>query len=82
MDPVARTESQLAAALRRYRKQASLTQAELANAVQKRQATISGLENGEGASLNTLFAVLGALNLELIVRPRHQGSAADLEDLF
>lgn len=82
MEPIARTEGQLAAALRRYRKHADLTQSDLADAIQKRQATISNLEAGAGGSLNTLFAVLGALNLELVIRPRRASSAADLEDLF
>lgn len=82
MEPIARTENQLAAALRRYRKQADLTQTELAAATQKRQATISSLEAGVGGNLDTLFAVLGALNLELVIRPRRPGSAQDLEDMF
>lgn len=82
MDPIARTESQLASALRRYRKQADLTQTDLAAATQKRQATISSLETGAGGNLDTLFAVLTALNLELVVRPRRAGSAHDLEDMF
>ncbi|MCY1649151.1 helix-turn-helix transcriptional regulator [Caulobacter sp. SL161] len=82
MDPVARTEIQLAAALRRHRKQAGLTQTDLAAAAQMRQATISGLETGAGGTLATLFAVLTALNLELVVRPRRSGGAHDLEDMF
>lgn len=82
MDPVARTENQLAAALRRYRKQAKLSQTDLAAAAQKRQATISKLETGDGGNLQTLFAVLTALNLELVVRPRSARDAQDLEDMF
>lgn len=82
MDLMVRTETQLAAALRRYRKRAKLTQADLAAAVQKRQATISGLEGGAGGNLGTLFAVLRAVNLELVVRPRRQGDIHDLEALF
>lgn len=82
MDPVARTENQLATALRRYRKQAKLSQTDLAAAAQKRQATISKLETGDGGNLQTLFAVLTALNLELVVRPRSARDAQDLEDMF
>jgi HTH-type transcriptional regulator/antitoxin HipB len=82
MDPIARTEHQLAAALRRYRKQAELTQTDIAAATQKRQATISSLEAGAGGNLDTLFAVLTALNLELVVRPRRAASVHDLEDIF
>lgn len=80
--PIARTERQLAAALRRYRKQADLTQTDLAAATQKRQATISSLEAGTGGNLHTLFVVLTALNLELVVRPRRLFSADDFEDMF
>jgi HTH-type transcriptional regulator/antitoxin HipB len=32
--------------------------------------------------LHTLMEALSALNLELVVRPRSRGSAADIEDLF
>ena len=48
-----------------------------------RQGTLSRLEAGEPAvQLHTLMEALSALNLELVVRPRSQGSAADIEDLF
>ncbi len=70
MDQVVRNEAQLAAALRRQRKTAGLTQVALAASMNKRQATISALETGEGATLDTLFSVLAALELELVVRPR------------
>ena len=70
MDQVVRDERQLAAALRRQRKRADLTQSDLAMSAQKRQATISNLENGLGGTLDTLFSVLRALELELVVRPR------------
>ncbi len=70
MDQVVRDERQLAAALRRQRKRADLTQSDLAMSAQKRQATISNLENGSGGTLDTLFSVLRALELELVVRPR------------
>ena len=32
--------------------------------------------------LHTLMEALSALNLELVIRPRSQGRAADIEDLF
>ena len=82
MDLIARNEAQLAAALRRYRKKASLTQGALGEATQMRQATISELESGSGGRLDTLFSVLAALNLELVVRPRGAGEQIALEDLF
>ena len=82
MDSIARNEAQLAATLRRFRKKANLTQGGLGEATQMRQATISELESGSGGRLETLFAVLAALNLELVVRPRDAGDKIALEDLF
>jgi HTH-type transcriptional regulator/antitoxin HipB len=81
MQPIARTEKQLAAAIRRFRKNAPLTQGELAAKSGKRQATISNLEGGAG-TLETLFAVLSALELELVVRPRNHEKTPKMEDLF
>ncbi|GGL36059.1 helix-turn-helix domain-containing protein [Caulobacter rhizosphaerae] len=82
MDLIARNEAQLAASLRRYRKKAGLTQGALGEVAQLRQSTISELENGSGAKLETVFAILSALNLELVVRPRNVGGEPALEDLF
>lgn len=48
-----------------------------------RQATVSRLEAGAPAiQLRTLMSALAALDLELVVRPRSKGSAADIGDLF
>lgn len=82
-EQIARTEKQLGAILRRARKQQGLTQGRLGGHVHLRQGTVSRLEAGEPAvQLRTLMEALAALNLELVVRPRSQGSAADIEDLF
>lgn len=81
MEPIIRTDKQLAAALRRYRRLTKLTQSELASTTGKRQATISNLEAG-GGTLDTLFAVLSALELELVLRPRGQTRSPPLGDLF
>ena len=78
-----RTQSQLGAFIRRTRKTASLTQSQLAELINKRQATISNLESaGAGANLDTLFAVLSALDLELILRPRSKANIEELRDIF
>lgn len=82
MAQVIRDEKQLAAELRRQRKRADLTQTELAISAQKRQATISNLENGGGGTLETLFSVLRALELELVVRPRSRDRVSNQADLF
>ncbi|WP_027062315.1 helix-turn-helix domain-containing protein [Mesorhizobium loti] len=82
-DQIARSEKQLGAILRRTRKQAGLTQGSLGAAIHLRQGTVSRLEAGEPAvQLHTLMAVLTALNLELVLRPRSKSSAADIETLF
>ncbi len=83
MDQIARTSTQLGAALRRQRKSLGLSQAQLGQRINLRQATVSALEGGEvDTKLTTLLDALAALNLELVVRPRSTGSAADIEALF
>ena len=82
-DQIARNEKQLGAILRRARKHAGLTQEILGERIYLRQATLSRLEAGEVAvQLRTVMAVLSALDLELVVRPRSKGSATEIEDLF
>lgn len=74
MDQIARTPGQIAAALRRRRRALNLTQGALGAKTTLRQATISSIENGEpGTRLRTLFDVLAALDLEIVVRPRTAG---------
>lgn len=83
MDQIARTSTQLGAALRRRRKHLGLSQAELGQRINLRQATVSALESGEvDTKLTTLLDALAALNLELVVRPRSSGGGADIEALF
>jgi HTH-type transcriptional regulator/antitoxin HipB len=65
------------------RKQAGLTQGAIGDHIHLRQGTVSRLEAGEPAvQLRTLMAVLSALDLELVVRPRSKASAAEIEDMF
>lgn len=82
MNQSSRTPIQLGAALRRHRKARSMTQGELGAAINKRQATISALESGDGGTLETLLAVLAALELEIVIQPRTKASIADLGDVF
>lgn len=82
-DQIARNEKQLGAILRRARKQAGLSQSALGDNIHLRQGTVSRMEAGEPAvQLRTVMGALAALGLELVVRPRTKGSAADIEDLF
>jgi len=40
------------------------------------------MEAGQGGTLETLLAVLAALDLEVLIRPRMKGGQADLGDIF
>ncbi|MCL2713743.1 MAG: helix-turn-helix domain-containing protein [Alphaproteobacteria bacterium] len=81
MDQIARTPEQIGVAVRRQRRRLGLTQTEVGAPVRLRQATISALENGaRGAQLGTLCDILGALDLELVLRVRTRGPA--IEDIF
>lgn len=80
---IARTPEQIGAAIRRLRKLRGITQTELGSKLSLRQAKISEIENGApGTALNTLFDVLAALELDLLIQPRHQSKGTDIEDIF
>lgn len=83
MEHVSRDEKQLGAVIRRCRKQSGHTQAQLGVIIGKRQATISDLESGvRGMSLDTVFSILNALELEMVVRPRSKADVNSFGDLF
>lgn len=83
MKQSARTAKQIGAIVRRARRNAKLTQAELGSRIGLRQATISRLEKGQNETkLSTLLDVLTALGLEIFVDRRGRTSNQDLEDLF
>jgi HTH-type transcriptional regulator / antitoxin HipB len=82
-DQIARTPKQLGEAVRRYRRSQGLKQKDLGERTNLRQATISALEAGEpGTQLRTLFDVLTALNMELVIRTRTKASTDKIEELF
>lgn len=81
MRVVIRSPQTLGSALRRARLAAGLTQKELGARTNLRQATISSVEKGEGATLDTVFAVLTFLKLELQLTERSQSTPA-LDDIF
>ena len=83
MTQLARTPKQLGEALRRYRALIDLSQSQLAAKAGLRQATISQIEGGNGATkIETLYTVLAALDLELIIAPRSKSTSKDIEDIF
>ncbi len=82
MEQIVRTSKQLGAAIRRHRRSAGLSQAQLGAKTNLRQATISALERGEpGTELRTVIDVMTALGIEIVVRDRSQ-SPGKIEDLF
>lgn len=83
MVDLARTPSQIGNLIRRARKQKDLSQSQLGEQTGLRQETISLIETGHpAAKLETILAILAALDLELRIRPRLKRTAADLEDIF
>lgn len=69
----ARNPKQFGHALKRYRIRNKLTQSEVSEKSGVRQANISQIENGHGGvKLETMFKVLLALDLEVIVRKRRK----------
>ena len=83
MTQAARNATQIGAIVRRARRKAGMSQAQLGARVGPRQATISKLERGEPATrLQTLLDVLSALGLEVLIDRRGRKSARDLERLF
>lgn len=82
MDQLARTQKQLGAVIQRQRREKRLTQKELGERAGLRQETISNIERGENARLESLLAVLAALDLELTVRPRSRAEPSDIADVF
>ncbi len=83
MTDLARTPQQLGSLIRRARKKRKLSQTELASRAGVRQETISLIETGNpAAKLETILAVLAALELELQVTTRGKATAANIEDIF
>lgn len=82
MSDLARTPQQIGSIIRRARKMRGLSQSELGAKAGLRQETISLIETGNPATrLETLLAVLAALDLELRTAPRSR-TGAGLEDIF
>lgn len=74
MNELARDPKQVGNLIRRARKRRAINQQTLGDKAGLRQETISLIENGNPATrLETLFAVLAALDLELQIAPRSKG---------
>ncbi len=82
MEQLVRTSKQMGAAIRRRRRILKKSQQRVGAEIRLRQATISGLENGEpGTRLCTLLDVMAALGLEIVVRERST-AGKEIEELF
>jgi HTH-type transcriptional regulator / antitoxin HipB len=69
MDYVARTPQQLGQVLKACRKRRKLTQTTVGSRVGVRQAQISSIEtHGADITVDTLYKLLSALGLELVLR--------------
>ncbi|MFZ0708568.1 MAG: helix-turn-helix domain-containing protein [Terrimicrobiaceae bacterium] len=83
MNDPARDPRQIGALVRRARKRHSLSQQQLGDKVGLRQETISLIETGNSATrIETLLAVLSALDLEFQIAPRSKGWGRDIESDF
>lgn len=83
MTDLARTPNQIGNLIRRARRKRGLSQSQLGERAGLRQETISLIETGHpAAKLDTILAVLAALELEFRIVPRTKGTAADIEDIF
>lgn len=66
--------------LRKYRKDQGLTQTQVGEKFNIRQASISNIESGSaGVSLDTLFRLMSALNLEMHLQDRNNDNHASNE---
>lgn len=83
MTDLARTPKQIGNLVRRARKARGLSQTQLGNQVGLRQETISLIETGNPAArLETILAVLAALDLEFRIVSRSRRGPADIEEIF
>lgn len=80
---LARNSKQIGNFIRRARKQRGWSQTQLGDQAGLRQETISLIENGNpAAKLDTILAILAALDLELRIAPRSKSQASAIEDIF
>lgn len=80
---LARTPRQLGNLIRRARKKRGLSQAQLGDRAGLRQETVSLIETGNPAArLETILALLAALDLEFLIVPRSKGDPTVIENIF
>lgn len=83
MRDLARNPKQIGNLVRRARKKLGWSQTQLGAKAGLRQETVSLIETGNPATrLETILAVLAALDLEFRIVPRSKGQPAAIEDIF
>lgn len=83
MNQIVRTPRQLGEVLQRQRRLLGQSQTAVAEKAGMRQALISGIESGSGATgIGRICDLLAALDLELRVVPRSKSSTDEFEDLL
>jgi HTH-type transcriptional regulator/antitoxin HipB len=83
MNQIARTPKQIGAIIQRQRRLKKLTQFDLAQRSGSRQEKISTIEAGRpGTRIDTICALLAALDLDITITPRSKGSPKDIEAIF
>lgn len=83
MNQIARSPDQLGIAVQQQRLAHNLSQSALARLVGTSQKTISKIENGNPATrIETLFAVMAALDMQMTLGSRTQDSGKTIGDIF
>jgi HTH-type transcriptional regulator / antitoxin HipB len=81
LDQIIFSPKSLGSALKRQRKIKKLSQNEAGASFKLDQTTVSSIEQGApGTRLETLFRMLAALDLELIIRPKKKGGVKNGEN--
>ena len=71
MEQLVHSPKSLGSTIKRQRKAKKISQTEAGSTFKIEQSTISSIEQGApGTRLETLFRVLAALDLEMVIRPK------------
>ena len=83
MEDFFRNPGELGKGIRALRKKANMNQSQLAEEAGIRQVTVSLVENGmPGTRIDTIFKILGALNVDITLTERKPLAIEDFEDMF
>lgn len=79
MEQLVTSPKALGTAIRRQRRNKELTQKEAGYEFVLEQSTVSSIERGaEGTRLGTLFRLLAALDLEMVIRSKDEDIKAEI----